>query len=224
MCLLLAEGVLQIKGIHAKLVGVYNDHFVRNSPRHPVMTSDGLQPPDFLLVIEGDAVGFIGTVALQQLRQTQHAFPGRADIGQHQHHKILFPDAAGDFLFAPLPGLFQLHQGIRRQNTGIGGDGLRGGHAHVSLIDSRGRPDSLLGVHAGACSVGHGLLRKRDLHMAQNAFIDFLLLFRLNDDQLLHIKMSVVGTGDHSGAVIAGLASHQNSCAGHKLPPDSIPH
>ena len=213
--LLRSEGVLQVKGVHAELVGVHDHRVVRHPAGHPVVTSDGFHPPDLFFVIEGDAVGLIGAELLQKLSQAQHALPGRADIGQHQYNDILFSDAAGDLLLSALFRLFQLHQGVRRQHPGVGGDGLGGRHTHIRRVDARSGPDAVLGVHAGAGGIAQGLIRQLDLHMGEYALVFPHLLFRLHHHKFLYVKMPVVGAGDHGRTVVAGLASDQNRCAGH---------
>ena len=176
-----------------------------------------------MLVVEGDAVGLIGAVLLQQLSQPFHALPGAADIGQHQHHNILFPDAAGHVLFLPGLRLFVFHRRVRRQHPGIGGDGLRGRHTHVGFVDARGGPDAILRVHAGAGSVAQRVFRKLNLHMGYFADILLRLILGVHLDQLLYVKVSVVRPGDHGRSVIAGLPSHQHRSTGHYfLPPFSF--
>lgn len=123
-----AKSVLQVKGIQSELVGHHNIGVVRHPAGDPVMAADGLQPPDLVYVLEGDAVLFIGAVLLQQAAQAGHTLPGRADVGQHQADDVLFPDAAGD-------------HGVCPQHPGVGGDGLGSGHADIGFIDAGGCPD-----------------------------------------------------------------------------------
>ena len=61
---LLTQGVIQIEAVHPELIRHEDNDLVGNAPRQPVMAADAFQPPDFVLVIEGDAVRFIGTVLL----------------------------------------------------------------------------------------------------------------------------------------------------------------
>ena len=62
---------------------------------------------------------------------------------------------------------------------------------------------------------GQGIGRKLDLHMGNNTFILSLLPAGLHRHQLLHVKMSVVGTGDHGRAVVAGFSADKYCCTGH---------
>ena len=66
MGLLFRKGVLQIETVDTKLIGHHYVNIIRHPLCYPVMSSDGLQPPDFLMILKGDAVHFIGTVLLQQ--------------------------------------------------------------------------------------------------------------------------------------------------------------
>ena len=179
------------------------------------MAAHGLQPPDLVLVVDGDAVRFVGAVGLQKLPQPQHPLPGRADIGQHQHQDVLLADAAGHVLLAPLPGFLVDHQRVRREDPGVGGDGLRGGHAHVGGVDARGRPDAVGAVHAGAGGVAEGLLGQGHLQVGDDAFVGPGLVLGLHDHQLLHVEVAVVGPGDHGGIVVAGAFADQDGGAGH---------
>ena len=212
-----AEGVGKVKGVHAELVGGDDAGLVRHPAGDPVMAADGLHPPDLVLVVEGDAVGLIGAVLLQQGRQTLHALPCRVDIGQDQTENVLLPDAAGDVLLPPGLGLLVFHHRIRRQYPGVGGDGLGGSHAHVGLVDAGGGPDALLGVHAGAGRIAQGMLRQGDLQVAQNAFIRLFLLPGVHHDQLLHVEVAVVRPGDHGGVVVAGFLANQYGGARHRF-------
>ena len=214
-----AEGVLQVEAVHAELVGHDDHRIVGHPPGHPVMPADGLHPPDLVLVIEGDAVGLVGAVLLQQGAQAQYALPRRADVGQHQHHDVLLADAAGHILLTAVGGLLVHHGHVRRQHPGIGGDGLRGGHAHVGLVDARGGPDAAMLVHAGAGGVAHGVVGQVDLQVGDDALVLPGLILGLDDDELLHVEVAVIGAGDHGGAVVAGIPADENCCAGHNLSP-----
>ena len=215
MRLLRAESVLQVKAVHAELVGGDDHHVVGYLFCHPVMTADGFQPPHLVFVVEGDAVGFISAVLLQQRSQPRHPFPGGADIGQHKHHDVLFPDAAGHVLFIPALGFFVFHQGIGGQHPGIRGDGFGGGHAHLSGVDAGGGPNAVLGIHAGAGGIAHGIVGQVDFQMGNDRFVFSGLLVRCHHGQPFHIERAIVGAGNHGGKVIAGVFADQNSGAGH---------
>ena len=213
----LAKGIRKIKPIQSELVG-HNDAFVVRHPAgNPVVTADGLHPPDLFVIVEGNAIGLISTVLLQELSQPHNALPGRMDIGQHQNHQVLLADSPRDILLPAALGLPVLHHRVRPQNSGIGRDGLRGGHAHVGLVDARCGPNTLGPVHIGAGGIAHGVLRQLDGQMADDAFVCAGLLFRVHRHQLFHVKVTVIRSGDHGRAVIAGVSAYKNGCAGHSL-------
>ena len=58
--------ILQIKLIHAKLVRHHYIPVIRNLLRDPVMASNGLQPPDLILILESNTILLIGSVGLQK--------------------------------------------------------------------------------------------------------------------------------------------------------------
>ena len=215
ICFLRPEGILQVKGVGAELVRVDYHHIIRDAAGNPVMAADGLQPPDLILIADGDAVGFIGSVLLQKRAEAENAFSGASDVGQYQDDDVLLADAAGNILLPSGLCLFIFHQRICRENPRVGGDGLGGGHGHVRLIDAGGGPDSLGFVHARAGSVAHRVFRQRNLHMGENAFIDFRLILRVHHDHLLDIEVPVVRAGDHGRTVVGSLFSDKYGCAGH---------
>ena len=180
-----------------------------------MVTADGLHPPDLFVIVEGNAIGLISTVLLQELSQPHNALPGRMDIGQHQNHQVLLADSSGNILLPAALGLPVLHHRVRSQNSGIGRDGLRGGHAHIGLVDARCGPNTLGPVHIGAGGIAHGVLRQLDGQMADDAFICAGLLFRVHRYHLFYIEEPVVGPRDHGRAVIAGISAHKKGCAGH---------
>ena len=97
---------------------------VRHALCHPVMSADRFQPPDLVLVVECNAVGFIGSVLLQKRRKPENAFARGADIRQHEDDDILFADAARNVLFPLRLCLLIFHERIRRKHARIGGDRL----------------------------------------------------------------------------------------------------
>ena len=58
---------------------------VRHTAGHPVVATDGLQPPDLVHILESDAVHLLGAVLFQQLAQTEHALAGRMDAVSYTH-------------------------------------------------------------------------------------------------------------------------------------------
>ena len=161
---LCAESVLEVEGVDAQLVR--HDHIgvVRHPAGHPVVAADGLEPPDLVHVLKGDAVHLIGAVLLQQSAQTKHALPGRVDVRQDEVDDVLLADAAGHFRLTVLRGLVD-HQRVRAQHPGVGGDGLGGRHAHVGGVDARSGPDALALHGVGHCGHPQGIARQGDLRM-----------------------------------------------------------
>ena len=216
---LCAEGIFQIKSIDAQLVGHDHIHIVRHAAGDPVVTADGLQPPDLVHVLKSDAVHLVSTVLLQQTAQTQHALTGRVDIGQHQIDDILLADAAGHLGLFALGGLV-LHQRVCAQHTGVGGDGLGSGHAHVSGVDARSCPDALA-LHG----VGHGgkpqrALRQRDLHMGEDAAVGLGQILRVDHGEFFSGEMAgagVIVAGDHGRAIVRCCLADQNGSASHRF-------
>ena len=208
--------------VDAELVGHDDIAVIGDPDGEPVVAADGLHPPDLLAVGEGDAVGFVGAVLLQQHTQPLHAFPGGVDIGQDHIDKVLFPQTAGDLFALPARlGLVADH-GVGGQDPGIGGDGLGGGHGHIGGVDAVGRPYPVGGVHAGGGGVAQGVIGQLDLQMADLAFILPELVLGLDHDELLYVKKAVVVAGDHGGAVIAGVFANQNGGTRHRYLPLSL--
>ena len=174
--LLLPIGVREVEMVQAKLVG-HDDHpVIRYPPGDPVVPADGFQPPDFPGVREGHAVGFIGAVLLQQRAGAQHAFPGRVNVGEDQSHQVLFTDSPGD-LFGAAVFLFLVPDiGVCADNPGVAGDGLRGGHGHVGLIDAAGRPYAVGLCHIGAVGIAHGVPRELHSQVGDDCFVSGGLL------------------------------------------------
>ena len=118
MGLLCAKGVIQIKSVHAELIGVDDHGIIRNLPGHPVMAANGFQPPYFILIVERDAVGFICAILFKERGKPANTFACTVNVGQDQHDKILFADSTGDFLLVSFCFL-QRDQRVGCKDTGI---------------------------------------------------------------------------------------------------------
>ena len=208
------EGVLKVERVHTELVRVDDDAILGNFLRDPVMPADGLEPPDLVFVVEGDAVRLIGAILLQKRTEAQHALARGADVGQDEDNDVLLADAAAALLF-PILRLAQLDHRVGREHARVRGRGFRRRHADVRGVDAGRGPNAVLRVHARAGRVAHGVLRQCDLHVGLYAFINLRLLVGLDHDQLFLIKMTVVRTGDHRRAVIRRQLTGQYSGAGH---------
>ena len=209
-----AEGVLKVERVHTELVRVDDDTILGNFLRDPVMPADGLEPPDLVFVVEGDAVRLICAVLLQKRTEAQHALARGADVGQDEDNDVLLADAAAALLL-PILRLAQLDHRVGREHARVRGRGFRRRHADVRGVDAGRGPNAVLRVHARAGRVAHGVLRKFDLHVGLYAFINLRLLVGLDHDQLFLIKMAVVRARDHRRAVIRRQLTGQYSSAGH---------
>ena len=158
------KGVLQIEAVDAELIGHHHIGFIRHPLCHPVMSADGLQPPDFLMILKSNTVHFIGTVLLQQASQPLYALSCTMYVGKHQTDDVLLPDAAGHLLFSILCRLIN-HQRVSPKHPGIGSDRFRSRHSNARLIDAAGSPDSLSLHGVRHCGIAHGILRQFHLHM-----------------------------------------------------------
>ena len=217
MLSLFAKRILQIKLIHAKLVRHHYIPVIRNLLRDPVMASNGLQPPDLILILECDAILLIGSEGLQKTSQAKHTFPSTVDVRKHQIYNIFLTDAARHFLFPVLRRLV-FHQRICAKHPGIGRDGLSGSHSHVLFIHAAGRPDSF-SFHCiwNRCKLVR-MLWKFHFHMRQHRTVSPLLLLWMNDYKFFRGKMTgsgIIVPGDHGGSVIRCMFSYKNRCTSH---------
>ena len=218
---LCAKSVLEVEGVDAQLVR--HDHIgvVRHPAGHPVVAADGLEPPDLVHVLESDAVHLIGAVLFQQLAQTEHALPGRVDVGQDEVDDVLLADAAGHFRLTVLRGPVD-HQRVRAQHPGVGGDGLGGGHAHVGGVDARSGPDALALHGVGHGGHPQGIARQGNFYMRDDRLVNSRVLLRLNDNELFCGEVAgagIVVPGDHGRAVIRGFFAHKDGSTSHSCYP-----
>ena len=231
MLLLLSKRIFKVKIVQAKLIRGDHTCVIRHLACDPVMSPDRLQPPYFILIIKRDSVGFIGSILFKKRSQAKHTFSRAVDIRQHQDHKILLAEAAGNFLFAARLRLFVFNKRVGGKHPRVRGDRLGRGHSHIGLIDPRCRPDPVLRVYAGAGCIAHRIFGKLYFHVREHALVALWLILGLYDYYLFHIKMSVVRAGDHGRTVVGSIFSDQNGCAGHQIvlliffiPDSSIPH
>lgn len=131
-----AFGVVEVEGVDAQLVRHRDVVVLRDATRDPVVPADGLQPPDVLLVAEGDPVHLVGAVLGQQRAQALDALAGGADVGQDQGHKVLLAEPAGR-----ARGRVVLHERVGAEHPRVAGDRLRGAHGDDRRVDAGARPD-----------------------------------------------------------------------------------
>ena len=214
-----AKGVLQVEAVDAELIGHYHVGLVRHPSGHPVMAADGLQPPDLVRILKGDAVHLIGAVLLQQASQPLHALSRAAYVGKHQTDDVLLPDAAGRLLLSILRRLID-HQRVSSEHPGIGGDRLRGRHPNARLVDAAGGPDSLSLQGVRHRGIAHGIFGKLHFHMGDHRLIHLRLIFRLYHHEFLRGKMSrarIIVSRDHRRSVTGRFFSYQYCCTGHRF-------
>ena len=81
--LLFRQGILDIEPVDAQLVGHHHICLVRHSSGNPVMSADGFQPPDFIHILESNAIHLVSTVLFQQAAQALYTFPSVVNIRKH---------------------------------------------------------------------------------------------------------------------------------------------
>ena len=162
--LLSGKSVLKIKLIQAQLIRHNYIHIIRHTARDPVMTTNGLQPPDLVLILECDSVHLIGAILLQKASQTFHPFSGAANIGKYNINQVFFSQPSRDFrciLTCRLIG----HQRVSAKNARIGGDRFCSCHTYASFIHAACSPDP----HSFYCvwhsCVSHGIRWQLHFHM-----------------------------------------------------------
>ena len=141
-----AEGVIKIEIVDAKLVGDDGAFVVRHAAGDPVVAADGFDVPDFVHVGNDDAVRFVRSVRFKQFGEALHAFAGGADIRQYEGDDVFLADAAGHFRLAVgLVGWLQHDQRVGGEHALVDGDGFGGAHGHVAFAHARFRKDSTVG-------------------------------------------------------------------------------
>ena len=118
MFLLLRKSVIQIKIVDPKLVRHHHIPVIRDTFRDPVMSADGLKPPDLVDILKGDPVHLISSVFLQETSETDHTLAGAADIRESDINKVLLTDPAGNLLFSVFRRL-KFHERICAEDTGV---------------------------------------------------------------------------------------------------------
>ena len=141
-----AEGVIKIEIVDAKLVGDDRAFVVRHAAGDPVVAADGFDVPDFVHVGNDDAVRFVRSVRFEQFGQTFHAFARGVDVRQHEGDDVFFADAAWGFrLTIGFVGRLQCDQRVGGEHALVDGDGFGGAHGHVAFAHARFRKDSTVG-------------------------------------------------------------------------------
>ena len=207
---LILQRFFQVKLVDSELIWHYYIHIIRNPSCHPVMSADGLQPPDLVLILECNSVHLVGSVFFQNASKAGYSFTSTVDIGKNNGYNIFLSDSAGDFLSSVCCWLIY-HQRICTKYTGVGGDSFGSSHSHICLIDTTCSPDALALYRVWDCGVTHGILWEIDLHMGNHRFIFSRLLLWMDHQEFFRHIMSGTGiivSGDHGRAIVGRLFSN----------------
>ena len=141
-----AEGVVEIEIVDAKLVGNNRAFVVRHAAGDPMVSTDGFDVPDFVHIRNDDAVRFVRPVCFEQFSEALHTFARGVDVRQHEGDDVFFADAAWGFrLTIGFVGWLQYDQRVGTEHAFVDGDGFGGAHGHVAFAHARFRKDSTVG-------------------------------------------------------------------------------
>ena len=222
-----ALGVIQVKAVDAQLVGHGHIGVVRHALGDPVVTADGLEPPDLVHVAKGDAVVLVSAVALEQVAQDTHAVAGGLGIRQHQGHHVLLAQATGlcrnvSILAFVAPSGHVVHKRVGAADALVGGERLGCGHANIELVEARLGPNAVARDNIGDARVAHGVIGQFNGQVTQDARVDARLLVGMHYAHALGLKHPVgrvLVTRDKRRPVVARVLTNQNRCARHAHPP-----
>ena len=110
--------VCNIKFVHTKLVWHDNIHIIRNFSRDPMMSSDGLKPPDLVYILKCNSVHLIGSISLKQAAKSLHALSCALYIWKCNADYILLADTSSLLRLISLRRLIA-HQWIRAEHSWI---------------------------------------------------------------------------------------------------------
>ena len=208
------ERVVKVEAVGAELVRIYRHRVVGQFLCDPVVSAYRLEPPDFIPVVERDAVRFVCAVFLEQRAEAQDAFPGTLDIREHEDDEVLLAEPSRDR--RPASGSRSVvHERICRDDTRVRRYRLGGRHADVRRVYPCRRPDAVCAVDAGAERGAERVAGEVDLEVRDHAFVFLRIFAGVFDRQFFDVDAAVVGPGDHGGAVGAGFFSYEYSRAGH---------
>ena len=133
-----AEGVVEIEIVDAKLVGNNRAFVVRHAAGDPMVSTDGFDVPDFVHIRNDDAVRFVRPVCFEQFSEALHTFARGVDVRQHEGDDVFFADAAWGFrLTIGFVGRLQCDQRVGAEHALVDGDGFGGAHGHVAFVDAQ---------------------------------------------------------------------------------------
>ena len=209
-----AEGVIKIEIVDAKLVGNNRAFVVRNTAGDPMVSTDGFDVPDFVHIRNDDAVRFVRPVCFEQFSEALHTFARGVDVRQHEGDDVLFANAARDFrLSCDFVGWLQCDQRVGAEYALVDGDGFGGAHGHVAFVDASFRKDSTIWKHVRYDAVPAWIVGKVDFNVAQHTAVVPRLLLRCDDYEFLGIVTSrtrVVISGDDGRTVVTCFFAYKN--------------
>ena len=222
-----ALGVIQVKAVDTQLVGHGHIGVVRHALCDPMVTADGLEPPDLVHITKGDAVVLVGAVALEQVAQDTNAVAGGLGVRQDQGHHVLLAQATGlcrnvSILAFVAPSGHVVHKRVGAADALVGGERLGCGHANIELVESGLGPNTVTGNDVGDARVAHGIVGQLNGQVAQDARVDTRLLVGMHHAHALGLKHPVgrvLVAGDQRRPVVARVLTNQNRCARHAHPP-----
>ena len=147
-----SQCIFQVETVDAGLIGIDYVAVIRHFFGDPVVSAEGLHPPDLIDVGKGNAVHLIGAVLLEERGGAQYALARTVDIRQNDGDKVFFADPTGlhGSLFC---GRVIDDQRIRTKNSLVGGNGLCGGHCDIRCVDARAGPDAFTFEGVGYCAL-----------------------------------------------------------------------
>ena len=209
-----AESVVEIEIVDAKLVGNNRAFVVRHAAGDPMVPADGFDVPDFVHIRNDDAVRFVGSVHFEQFSEALHAFARGVDVRQHEGDDVFFADAAWGFrLTIGFVGRLQCDQRVGAEHALVDGDGFGGAHGHVAFVDASFRKDSTIWKHVRYDAVPAWIVGKVDFNVAQHTAVVPRLLLRCDDYEFLGIVTSrtrVVISGDDGRTVVTCFFAYKN--------------
>ena len=222
-----ALGVIQVKAVDTQLVGHGHIGVIGHALGDPVVTADGLEPPDLVHVAKGDAVVLVGAIALEQVTQNAYAVAGGFGIWQHQGHHVLLAQTAGlrrniAVLVLVALGGHVVDERVGAANALVGGERLGCGHAHIELVETGLGPDAVARDNIGDARVAHGVIGQFNGQVTQDARVDARLLVGMHHAHTLGLKHPVgrvLVAGNQRRPVVARVLTNQNRCARHAHPP-----
>ena len=75
--------IIQIKCINSKLIWHNHIRIIRHTACNPVMSTNGLHPPDFILIGKGNSIHFISAICFQKFSQSLNTLSCIVDIRKY---------------------------------------------------------------------------------------------------------------------------------------------